>query len=283
MGDPPAPVERDSRGILAPWLLAERVTLRRYPPPPELEGLVDRFWAVTWDLPDGVRHRQQLLTHPCANISVGTPDARDDRPDDVDARAHGVWRDLADREVAGSGWTVAAMTTCGGLGAFLDGPATALTGHDVDLTTLGWPSGLAGTVTAAGGEAARIEVLAATLVAALRPGRVATAREVAAVARVAETDRSVRRLDDLAQRAGVGARTLQRLFSEHAGVSPTWVVRRYRLLDAAESVRSGERVAWADLAVDLGYADQAHLVREFKGALGRTPQAYARSRPFPPT
>ena len=50
---------------------------------------------------------------------------------------------------------------------------------------------------------------------------------------------TVRRLDDLAARAGVGARSLQRLFTRHAGVSPTWVLRRYRLLEAAEAVRGG--------------------------------------------
>jgi transcriptional regulator GlxA family with amidase domain len=110
------------------------------------------------------------------------------------------------------------------------------------------------------------------------PDRVAQAREVAAVARVAETDRTVRRLDDLAARAGVTPRALQRLFARHAGVSPTWVLRRYRLLEAAESVRAGEPVVWSDVATELGYADQAHLVRDFRAALGRTPASYAREQ-----
>lgn len=42
----PEPVEPDSRGILDPWLLQQRVTLTRYPVDAELAGLVDRFWAV---------------------------------------------------------------------------------------------------------------------------------------------------------------------------------------------------------------------------------------------
>src|SRR5215210_3281566 len=40
--DGPEPVERDSRGILDPWLLRRRVRLTRYPVGPELAGLVDR-------------------------------------------------------------------------------------------------------------------------------------------------------------------------------------------------------------------------------------------------
>ena len=65
--------------------------------------------------------------------------------------------------------------------------------------------------------------------------------------------------------------------ASHAGVSPTWVLRRYRLLEAAEAVREGEHVVWAEVASALGYADQAHLVRDFRAALGRTPEAYARA------
>lgn len=285
MVTPPEPVERDSRGILDPMRLGDRIRLRRHPSTPALEGLVDRFWTVTWDLPPGVRHRQEVLTHPSANVSVGSPDARDDPAGRVEARLTGVAREVVDRELGGRGWTVAAMTTPGGLGAFLAGSAADLTGRVVGLAVLPGladPAGLvrdveAGGDEAGGDEAARVAVLAAALEAAVRPERARRAREVAAIARVAETDRSLRRLDDLARHAGVGPRTLQRMFLQDAGVSPTWVLRRYRLLDAAEAVRGGERVAWATLADALGYADQAHLVREFRAALGRTPEAYARS------
>jgi AraC-like DNA-binding protein len=53
------------------------------------------------------------------------------------------------------------------------------------------------------------------------------------------------------------------------------VLRRYRLLDVAESVRHGQSVVWAQVAADLGYSDQAHLVRDFRSAVGTTPAAYA--------
>jgi methylphosphotriester-DNA--protein-cysteine methyltransferase len=111
-----------------------------------------------------------------------------------------------------------------------------------------------------------------------RSARSSRARQVAEVAKIAETDRSVRQLRHLCDRAGLGARTLQRMFLQHAGVPPTWVLRRYRLLDTAEAVREGQPVEWAALAADLGYADQAHLIRDFRAAIGQTPAAYARSQ-----
>jgi AraC-like DNA-binding protein len=55
-------------------------------------------------------------------------------------------------------------------------------------------------------------------------------------------------------------------------------LRRYRLLDVAEAVRNGESPVWADVAADLGYADQAHLVRDFHAATGQTPARYASSQ-----
>lgn len=98
------------------------------------------------------------------------------------------------------------------------------------------------------------------------------------MARLAENDRGMQRVPQLAERAGVSERTLQRLFLRFAGVSPAWVLRRYRLLDAAEVVRDGAAVDWADLAVGLGYSDQAHLIRDFRAAVGQTPAAYARAQ-----
>ena len=275
----PDPVERDSRGILDPWLLRQRVQLTRYPAGPVLDGLVDRFWAVRWDLPPGTVHQQQVLTHPGANVSIGhangTPGQREPGP--VEARLYGVARGLSTRVLAGRGWTVAALTWPGGLGAFITGSAAELTDRVVPLgQALGTDEAvLLRQVTAEPDEAARVALLAAALEQAVDPERREPALSVAEVARLAESDRTVRRLGDLCERSGLGQRTLQRMFLQYAGVSPTWVIRRYRLLEAAETVREGRPVSWADIAAALGYADQAHLTRDFRAAIGQTPAAYA--------
>jgi len=281
----PDPVERDSRGILDPWLLRQRVQLTRYPAGPALDGLVDRFWAVRWDLPPGTVHRQQVLTHPGANVSIGhangVPGQREPGP--VEARLYGVARGLSTRVLAGRGWTVAALTRPGGLGAFITGSAAELTDRVVSLgPALGTDEAvLLRQVTAEPDEAARVALLAAALAQAVDPERRAPALSVAEAARLAESDRTVRRLGDLCERSGLGQRTLQRMFLQYAGVSPTWVIRRYRLLEAAETVREGRPVSWAEIAATLGYADQAHLTRDFRAAIGQTPAAYASAQSAP--
>jgi AraC-like DNA-binding protein len=279
----PPPVEEDARGIVDPEILRRRVVLTRYPAGEPLEGLVDRFWTVRWTLPAGASHHQQVLTHPGANLSVAS---------DAPPQLYGVQRRLSTRTVSGHGWAVAAMTAPGGLGALITVPAYTVMARVVPLRR---PvvdvddAAIAATILRAESDEQRVAALRTALGCVAEradPARLVAAREVVAVARIAETDRSVRRVEDLAARAGVTVRTLQRLFSAHAGVSPTWVVRRYRLLEAAELARGGDaplRAAggWSALAVELGYSDQAHLVRDFKAHFGVTPAAYAGRQPVP--
>ena len=82
-------------------------------------------------------------------------------------------------------------------------------------------------------------------------------------------------MPDLAERLALSPRSLQRLFAEYVGVGPAWVVRRFRLQEAAAHATEGGAVDWAGLAATLGYCDQAHLVREFTQTIGVPPARYA--------
>jgi AraC-like DNA-binding protein len=59
------------------------------------------------------------------------------------------------------------------------------------------------------------------------------------------------------------------------GVPPKWVVRRFRVQEACERVKTGEAPNWSQLASELGYFDQSHFIRDFKDQVGRTPAEYA--------
>src|SRR5262249_15023327 len=66
-------------------------------------------------------------------------------------------------------------------------------------------------------------------------------------------------LSEVATRMGVSPRTLQRLALRYVGLSPAQLIRRRRLQQAALRVRSDPSVGLAQVAAELGYADQAHL------------------------
>lgn len=84
----------------------------------------------------------------------------------------------------------------------------------------------------------------------------------------------IRTVHDLAKQSGMSVRSLQRLFSEYVGASPKWVIRRYRLHEVVEKIHSGNVFKWPQLALDLGYFDQAHLINDFQRVVGYSPVEY---------
>jgi AraC-like DNA-binding protein len=127
---------------------------------------------------------------------------------------------------------------------------------------------------------ARMIEYAEGLLCSVLPERDPLAEQAAAlVARITD-DPGLRRVDELSAASGMTARSLQRLFADYVGVSPKWVMRRARLHEAAERADSGEPVDWASLAANLGYADQAHLTRDFTATLGVSPTRYAAPAAF---
>lgn len=90
-------------------------------------------------------------------------------------------------------------------------------------------------------------------------------------------DRTISRVDDVTERVGISPRTLQRLFQRYVGVSPKWVLRRYRLHEAAAVLAQEQHRPLAEVAAELGYFDQSHFIRDFTAAIGMTPVAYAQA------
>ena len=81
----------------------------------------------------------------------------------------------------------------------------------------------------------------------------------------------IKTVDDLASRSGIGKRSLQRIFNEYVGVSPKWVIRRYRMHELIEKLNAGDQLDWAQVALELGYFDQAHLINDFTSIIGASP------------
>ena len=90
------------------------------------------------------------------------------------------------------------------------------------------------------------------------------------------------RVADVCAASGLDARALQRAFRTYVGVSPKWVIQRFRLHEAAAQLASPRAPELAALAAALGYADQAHFSRDFKRMVGATPRAFATLRSGPP-
>ena len=111
-------------------------------------------------------------------------------------------------------------------------------------------------VLAATGDDARVAALDALLTSYGPVPDTATARATALAHRL-RTDRTLRRVDQLAHAAGLSVRSLQRLSATAHGIGPERLIRRYRLLDALEHATTEPRPDWGRLADDLGYSDRS--------------------------
>ncbi|MDG4778580.1 AraC family transcriptional regulator [Micromonospora sp. WMMD961] len=266
----------DSRGILDPGRMLREVRFRRHLPAEPLRQWVEHYWLIDWTLRDPFE--QRVVPHPSVNVVF----QRDgDGPESGEVA--GVGLDLFRITLSGTGRVSGVQFRPGGFHPFWQRPVSELTGRRVPLPAgrltrpdvlvcAGRPSGLSPT---AASDDERCRALDA-LLSAWQPEPDPMAEEAIQLAEAIRTDRTVLRVDDFAARHDVPVRRLQRLFMEYVGVAPKWVIRRYRLQEAVEQAAGGP-LRWADLAADLGYSDQAHLVRDFTAVAGMSPAAYARS------
>ncbi|MFI0241472.1 DUF6597 domain-containing transcriptional factor [Streptomyces sp. NPDC016845] len=287
---------RDTRGIVDPAALLTRVRFRRHEPAEALRPYVENYWFIDWDLP--APYASHIVPHPSVNLTFQWDE--DEGPpygELTGVSAPGLYT----RKIGGRGRVCGAKFWPGAFRPFVPGvPVTEWTGRvlpyeevfpatevaaivDPDPDSQRDPGPDSDPDSAAGDDRARVAALDAYLL----PRTPAEPDPVAELARglVARirAERGVRRVADLARDEGMSVRSLQRLFSGHVGVSPKWCILRYRIHEALETAAAragadgGGGVDWAALAADLGYADQAHLVRDFTATVGVPPTAYPTS------
>ncbi|MFF9563547.1 helix-turn-helix domain-containing protein [Leifsonia sp. NPDC014704] len=267
---PRTEVEPRSKGLLTPSRVAPAapVSIARHAAEGRAAAFVRHYWLPRWQLPDGTSIRQDVLEYPTANLVVEERSA-------ALYRAH---RGMSSRTLEGSGWALGVLlhpgVSQGWTGASLRGLPPV-----VPLDRLPIGKGAAGMVAAvrermAGDDdAGAIAAFEAWLDGIPEPD--GDARLVDRIVAAVEGDRTLLRVEQLADRFGLGVRHLQRLVAGHIGFGPKWLIQRYRLQEAAAALRSSAPPSLADLAAELGYADQAHFSRDFTSVIGATPGAYA--------
>lgn len=258
---PPAP-----RGVLFKQELGERLSLDHVPPRAELSRYVVRYWIARWDLDDGEVRRQQVIPHPCANLQI-----EGDR-----VRVYGVASRIRAIDVRGRGQIVGVKLAPAALRAFWARPASELTDRAVEVDEVfsapvdAW---LAAAQLPRDEMAAAFDALIARDVPATVDPRLAYAQliheEIAAHPELLY-------VDELASRHQRSARSLQLLFRDYFGVTPKWMIMRYRMHEAAERIAADPALSLAQLSRALGYCDQPHFSRSFSQVVGMPPAKYAR-------
>lgn len=84
------------------------------------------------------------------------------------------------------------------------------------------------------------------------------------------------RICQLEALSGYTGRTLQRLFRQDTGITPKTFCRIIRCQAALNRIGAGAEVSFSELALDLGFTDQSHFLRDFKKLVSTTPNDYHR-------
>ncbi|MGW8394876.1 DUF6597 domain-containing transcriptional factor [Pseudoduganella sp. HUAS MS19] len=269
---------------------------QEFPPPPGLAGLVDCLWLseasaapVPATVPAPVLHR--VLPDNCTDILWQDSGA---------AFFVGMMSTWFDVPAARRLRTVAVRFRPGAASVFIGPvPQAGLVDQRADLDLL-WDRPMAERLrdtlwSVARSDAERLALLTEALYARLslapagaraasslaaRVAATAPAGQSLALRAVAQLEASggALRVESLAAAFGVSRQYLANQFRDHVGLSPKLFARICRFRTARASALAAAPAQhghdWATLALDSGYFDQSHLIRDFQDFTGTSPEAY---------
>lgn len=243
----------------------------RWGPSPDLDEMMRRFWVPVWSVPPGAEAPQRVLQYPVCLLVISN----------TYARFYGVVTGLSETVLTGDGWAVGVMFTPGAGGLLVDDVAQWTDRFDELSVVFGESGeGLARSVRAVMERAPEDEDtqrVATDIVEDWLRGYLPMdddGRLVNAIVEWVENDSTVVAVAQICERFHVTERSLQRLTRRRLGLTPKWLIQRRRLQEAAELLREPDETL-AELAARLSYADEAHLVRDFKAVTGMTPREFS--------
>jgi len=255
------------RGVVGRPASTSMFDLDRWVPSESSGRFVEHFWSVTWDLKGQEPLLNAVITFPSMHVThEWVTDGPRHRFALRNTLVHGVVERVFRTTISGSGTVVGARFLPGGFAARSGRDAADLTEPVDDVVR--WAN---------------------TSRPHRRSGRCGPRRGdrrsggdpdpnytalTALVERMRDDDR-LHRVDQVMALSPWSARTTQRVFRRYVGVPVKWVLCRYRLQQAALDIESRPGVDFADLAVRLGWYDQAHFVNDFRAMLGVTPGEFA--------
>lgn len=238
--------------------------LRRYLPEGDLTELVEQYWYVDWTLESGKEHLQQNLPDPNFHLVF----------ESGSAKLIGPVSRVFSYQMAKTGRVLGIKFKAGALAEVLPLALEEFVNKELVAQTFFTES---------------VEILAQELNCELTdqvifdkmqnfliPFVHKPSKQQLAVIKQLElikTTPCITSVQQLSEQTHVSVRSLQRNFIKYLGLSPKWLIRKYRLHQALSELESKE-VEICDLVVRLGYTDQSHLIRDFNDFLGITPHGY---------
>ena len=250
-------------------------------PSAPLAHLVDAIWVYRGYAPAHARERVlpsgtvELIISPGRRLAIAGPGPG---AEFSDAMVSGVQSGYFDIGTAQQRDLVGVHVRPGGARALLGVPADALAERHVELAAL-WgrrAAELVERVAGAGDPVAALRVVEDLLLQTCAAQPAPHPAVPAALARL-HADGGDAAIAGLAVDAGLSHRRFVELFRREVGVSPKRYATIHRF-QAAIARAERDEARGAEVALDVGYCDQAHFIRDFRRFAGMTPRAFAALR-----
>ncbi|KRE47823.1 helix-turn-helix domain-containing protein [Paenibacillus sp. Soil522] len=260
--------QKRSMGILQLSEGEKKFQLTRYAPSGPLQHFVKHYWIVSWNLEGQAPYLQDVVPNPCVNMVM----------EDHRSGIYGVASRMYTKKIEGKGQVFGVKFQPGGFYPFIKSPLSMLKDQALSIESvfginaIDYEQQLKSETDPAG-----MIALTESLFLQRLPGQDGAIKVInQMIARILE-DPDLTRVEQLCGLFDINKRKLQRLFNQYVGISPKWVIKLYRLQNAAEAMDSGSHHDLLKLSADLGYYDQSHFIKDFKSIIGKTPEEYAKS------
>jgi AraC-like DNA-binding protein len=232
--------------------------LRRYFPEPPLHDFIEQFWFVNWDLTSHLTHTQQNLPDPNFHLVISN----------TSSTVIGPVSKVYSYEMKGKNKLIGIKFKLGVLTNLLQNPLANYVDKEVPVDEAFGTQ----VPTLSGSDIQICTQLQHYLTPFLTPISEPQLTTQALI-NLIKHNKKIYTVAQLAEHANISTKTVQRYFNQYIGLTPKWLIRKYRLQHALHALETNT-ASILDIVEQLEYTDQSHLIRDFKELIGVTPTTY---------
>lgn len=121
---------------------------------------------------------------------------------------------------------------------------------------------------------ARVQILARWMADRIGPAAALDDLTVLPAAERIEATAGQVDVEELVAASGLGRRQFERRFGDQVGIGPRLLATVMRFRRVFDVIEHGGRRPWTEAALEAGYFDQSHLIRDFRRFVGCTPTEF---------
>lgn len=234
----------------------------------KLDYFIEHYWTVSWDLTGKEPYLAETLPYPSVHIVF----------EKGNSKIFGVTKGRFSTLLEGKGSVFGIKFRPGGFYPFFQKNISILTDKTIPISEFTKENilSLEKTIFQKEDEESRINIIE-TWLEKILPERDPKIPLINTMIDKMKEDRTIQSVDQISKLFSINLRSLQRLFREYVGVSPKWVIQRFRIQEVAERMEKEKTIPYAEMALELGYYDQAHFIKDFKNTIGLSPEEYLKT------